>query len=290
MQHAWYGCAVQRVHRHGRLEVCQRGLHLPALAGAFGEVGHTVDRGVEPRRDQGELTGPEVRRAEALSDLSAHQGLWPGRKGCPGEPQGTGLRLPPRHELVMDATRCAPAGSWHACDGRCPPPTWPGQGPTGREIPDLSGADAPHGVHARLDEQGEMGVATQAPIGPEPIVWWSARMHRLHPGTLVGQQGRDDPLAEHTRAGMEQAQPARHGNAAPRLRLRRRAEGGRQGQGIGHGPSRAIDHTRAMALPPPVVHGGALYRTAEALEQKVTAAPRECGTSLTGGRRTAPQA
>jgi hypothetical protein len=32
----------------------------------------------------------------------------------------------------------------------------------------------------------------------------------------MGQQGRHDQRAEHTRAGMEQAQPARHGNAAPR--------------------------------------------------------------------------
>ena len=135
-----------------------------------------------------------------------------------------------------------------------------------------------------------MGIGTQTPIGHEHIVWLSARMDRLHPGNIVGKKGCDDRLEEHTRAGMEQAQQARHGQAAPRPLLRRLAEGGLQGRGIGHGTSRAIDQTRAMALPPPFVQGGALYRIAEALEQKVKEAQRKFGTRLTGGRRTAPQA
>ena len=115
-------------------------------------------------------------------------------------------------------------------------------------------------------------------------------MDRLHPGQIVGEKGRDDQLQEHTRAGMEQPQQARHGKAAPRPLLRRLAEGGLQGRGIGHGTSRAIDQKRAMALPPPFVQGGALHRAAEALEQEVKEAQRESGTSLTVGRRTEPQA
>ena len=115
-------------------------------------------------------------------------------------------------------------------------------------------------------------------------------MDHLHPGKIVGKKGRDDQLEEHTRAGMEQAQQARHGKAAPGPLLCRLAECSLQGRGIGHGTSRAIDQKRAMALPPPFVQGGALYRTAEALEQKIKEAPREFGTSLTVGRRTEPQA
>jgi hypothetical protein len=43
-----------------------------------------------------------------------------------------------------------------------------------------------------------------------------------------------------------------------------------------------------MAMPPAFVQGGALHRAAEVLEQKVNEAPREFGTSLTGGRRAKP--
>src|SRR4029434_644663 len=118
----------------GRLELCQRRLHLPALAVEFSEVDNTVDCWVEQRRDQSDLTGPEARRADAIPDLSEHQGLWQGRQGLPGEPRGAGLRLQPRDQLVMDAERCEPAGSWHAFDGRRPPHTWSDKGPTGREI------------------------------------------------------------------------------------------------------------------------------------------------------------
>ena len=71
----------------------------------------------------------------------------------------------------MDAERFEPAGSWKAFDGRCPPHTWPDEGPTGRAIHDLSGADAQHGVHASLNEEGEMGIGTQAPIGHQYIAW-----------------------------------------------------------------------------------------------------------------------
>src|SRR5215211_7472359 len=106
-------------------------------------------------------------------------------------------------------------------------------------------------------------------------------MDHLHPDTIVGKKGRDDQLEAHTRAGMEQAQQARHGKAAPRPLLRWLAESGLQGRGIRHGTSRAINQKCAMALPPPFVQGGALYRTAEALEQKIKEAQREFGTSLT---------
>jgi hypothetical protein len=69
----------------------------------------------------------------------------------------------------MDAERVELAGSWNAFDGRRPPHTWPDKGPTRGEIHDLSCANAPYGVHASLDEEGEMGVGTQAPIRHQHI-------------------------------------------------------------------------------------------------------------------------
>jgi hypothetical protein len=43
------------------------------------------------------------------------------------------------------------------------------KGPTGREVHNLPRADAQHGMHASLDEEGQMGVRTQTPIGHEYI-------------------------------------------------------------------------------------------------------------------------
>jgi para-nitrobenzyl esterase len=60
----------------------------------------------------------------------------------------------------MDAKRFEPAGPWHAFDGRRPPHTRPDKGPTWGEIHNLAGADAEHGVHAGLDEEGAMSVGT----------------------------------------------------------------------------------------------------------------------------------
>jgi hypothetical protein len=137
----------------------------------------------------------------------------------------------------MDAERFEPAGSWHAFAGRRPPYTRPDQGPTGRTIHDLSGADAQHRVHASLDEEGEMGRGTQAPIGHQYITGLSARMDRLHPGKIMGQEGRNDQLQEHTCARMEQSQEPGDGEAAPRPLRRRLAEGGLQGRSIWHGAS-----------------------------------------------------
>jgi hypothetical protein len=124
----------------------------------------------------------------------------------------------------MDAEPFAPAGSWEAFDRRCPPHTRPDKGPTGRESHDLSCADAPPGMHAGLDEEGEMDVGTQAPIGHEYIPWGSARMDRLHPGQIVGEEGRDHELQEHPGPRMEQSPQSRHGKAAPRPLLRWLAE------------------------------------------------------------------
>jgi hypothetical protein len=103
----------------------------------------------------------------------------------------------------MDAERCEPAGPGHAFDRGRPPHTRPDKGPTGREIHDLSGADAQHGMEAGLGEEGEMRVGTQAPIGHQHIPCLQARMDRLHVGQVVGQEGCDDQLEEHTSAGME---------------------------------------------------------------------------------------
>jgi hypothetical protein len=69
----------------------------------------------------------------------------------------------------MDAERFEPAGPWHAFDGRRPPHARPDKGPTWREIHNLARADAEHGVHASLDEEGEMRIGTQPSIRHEHI-------------------------------------------------------------------------------------------------------------------------
>jgi hypothetical protein len=102
-QHAWHCFAVQHVQLQGRLKIRQRGLDRPAPAGEFGEVSHTVDLRIEQRGHEGNLTGPEARCADTISDLSEYQGRWQGCQGLTGEPRGTGLRFQPRDELVMDA-------------------------------------------------------------------------------------------------------------------------------------------------------------------------------------------
>ena len=118
---------------------------------------------------------------------------------------------------------------------------------------------AEHGVHAGLDEEGEMRVGTQAPIRHEHITGGSHRVHLVHLGEIVGEEGRDDQLQEHTGARMEQPQEARHGKAASRPLPRRLAERVLEGRRIGHRAPRAIDEKGAMALPPPVVQGGSLH-------------------------------
>jgi hypothetical protein len=84
------------------------------------------------------------------------------------------------------------AGPWHAFDGRRPPHTRPDQGPTRCAIHHLARADASHGVHAGLDEEGEMRVGTPPPIRHEPITGGEHGVHLLHLGAIVGEQGRDD--------------------------------------------------------------------------------------------------
>jgi hypothetical protein len=69
----------------------------------------------------------------------------------------------------MDPEGFEPAGPWHACDSGRPPHARPDKRPARGEIHHLARADAEHGVHAGLDEQGHMGVRTQAPIGHEYI-------------------------------------------------------------------------------------------------------------------------
>jgi hypothetical protein len=200
------------------------------------------------------------------------------------------LRFQPRHEVVINAERFEPARPWHACDGSRPPHARSDQGPIRREIDTLACPAAQHGMHAGLDEEGEMGVGTQAPLGHEDIPWLEARMDRLHPGQSVSEAGRDHELQEHTGARMEPPQPSRHGNAAPRPRLCWRAERFLSGRGLGHGTSRAIDEKRAMTMPPPFVQGRRLHRAAEPLEQASEEAQREFGPRVTVGRRREPPA
>lgn len=61
-----------------------------------------------------------------------------------------------------------------------------------------------------------MRIGAQAPIGHQHIPCVQARMHRLHVGQVVGEEGCDDQLEEHSGAGMEQAQEVCHGKTAPR--------------------------------------------------------------------------
>jgi hypothetical protein len=145
-------------------------------------------------------------------------------------------------------------------------------------------------MHAGLDEEGHMGIRTEAPIGHQHIPFVSARMHRLYLSQVVGEERRDYQLEEHTAAGMEQPQEPGDRKAAPRPLLRRLAKRLLSDRSIGHGASRAIDQKGAMAMPSPFVQGGSLHRTAEALQEEVKEAQRGSGAGLTGGRRTAPHA
>jgi hypothetical protein len=94
---------------HGGLEMSLRGFHLPAPAVELGELGDTVDRRIEQYGYQGNLAGPEPRRADAVPDFSEYQGLWQGRQRLLHEPRWASLWLQPGRELVMEAYRCEPA-------------------------------------------------------------------------------------------------------------------------------------------------------------------------------------
>ena len=133
-------------------------------------------------------------------------------------------------------------------------PRHPGSRPvpvTRGDLHKLARADAEHGMHAGLDEAGEMGVGTQAAIRHEHISGCSSGVPFVPLGKIVGQTGGDHQLQEQARAGMEQPQEVCHGQAAPRPLLRRRPEGLLEGRSIGHGAARAIDPTGAMPVPPP---------------------------------------
>jgi hypothetical protein len=190
----------------------------------------------------------------------------------------------------MDTERFAPAGPWQAFDGSRPPHARPDKRPAWCDIHKLACADAEHGVHASLDEAGQMGIRTESPIGHQPIPFVSARMHGRHLSQVVGAERRDHQLEEHPAAGMEEPQAPGDGNAAPRPLLRRLAKRRLSGGRSGHGASRAIAQEGAVAMPLPFVHGGALHRAAEALQEEVKEASRESGTGLTGGRRAEPSA
>jgi hypothetical protein len=108
-------------------------------------------------------------------------------------------------------------------------------------------------MHAGLDEEGEMGVGTQAPVRHEHITGFSSGVHRVHLGKIVGEAGRDHELQAQARAGVEQPQEVRHGNAAPRPLLRRLTARLLEGRGIRHGAARAIDPKGAMPVPLPFI-------------------------------------
>jgi hypothetical protein len=70
LQHTWARCAVQHLHLHRGLEVHQGGFDLPAPSVPRGEIGDAVDLGIEPRRHEGQLVGPEPLDISSTS----HQG------------------------------------------------------------------------------------------------------------------------------------------------------------------------------------------------------------------------
>jgi hypothetical protein len=151
----------------------------------------------------------------------------------------------------MDAERSEPAGPWHAFAGRRPPPARPDKGPTRREIHPLARADAEPGVHAGLDEAGERRVGTQPSIRHEPITRCYHRVPLLHLGEIVGEEGRDHQLQEHTGARMEQPQEVRHGKATPRPllwsigRTRSGGQASRASSRPSHRRERCDDHATA---------------------------------------------
>jgi hypothetical protein len=198
--------------------------------------------------------------------------------------------LQPGAAWVLDAERGEPACAWHACDSRRPPHTRPDKRPTWGEIHHLARADAPHRVHAGMDEEGEMRVRTPPPIRPEHITGCSHRVHLLHLGAIVRQEGRDDQLEEHPGARMEQPQEVGHGNAAPQSRRCRLAKRVLEGRRIRHRASRAIAENGAMARPSACTRDGRLHRAAEALEKEGEEASREFGARLAVCRRAEPQA
>ena len=106
-------------------------------------------------------------------------------------------------------------------------------------------------MHAGLDEEGKMGVGTQAASRHEHIPGFSSGVHLLHLGKIVGQAGCNHQLQAQARAGVEQPQEVRHGKAAPRPLLRRLTEGLLEGRGIGPRAARAIDQKGAMSMPAP---------------------------------------
>jgi hypothetical protein len=243
LQHARDSFTVQHLHPHRGLEVRQRGLDLPTLAVPFGEVGPTVDVRVEARGHQRELAGAEAWAADVVAHVSEHQGLGQGRSGLPGEPCGTGRRLQPRHQLVIAAERFEPAGPWHAVDGRCPPPTRPDQGPTGVtsticRAPTRSTACTPAWTRRpRWASAHRPRSATSTASGCQ-LGWTTGTRARSWVSRGATTSLRSTPVPAWNR-------PSRRATGTPHPGL--------AGRGIGPGTPRAIDPTRARALPPPVV-------------------------------------
>jgi hypothetical protein len=71
----------------------------------------------------------------------------------------------------MDAYGFEPGGPRNASDRGCAPDTRHDKGPTWCKVHKLSRADARDGMHSDPDEQGQMGIGTQAPIGHEHVSW-----------------------------------------------------------------------------------------------------------------------
>ena len=70
-------------------------------------------------------------------------------------------------------------------------------------------------MHARLHEQGEMGVGAQALIGHEDIAGVEGWRHRLHVGQVVGQEGCAHARQEPPGARLAPPQERCPRNAAP---------------------------------------------------------------------------
>jgi hypothetical protein len=62
-------------------------------------------------------------------------------------------------------------------------------GTSGGEVHDVLLMDAEHGMHARLHEQGEMGIGTKAAVGHQDITGAQVRMALDDLGEIMGAQG-----------------------------------------------------------------------------------------------------
>ena len=132
-----------------------------------------------------------------------------------------------------------------------------------------------------------MGIGTEALIGHEHVPGLSARMHGLHPGELVGEEGRDDPRQAHPGARMNS--PSNRATGTPHPGRGSvgwpNASGGSGDSGMAH-PEPSTRHVRWPGHRPSstAARGTALPKRS----RRRSEAQREVGPRVTVGRRAQP--